>query len=124
MARRQEPVTMERLLRDANALLALTKRGVLFDGVDGKYAKNHKDVLTLRSVFKDISSSVDELEKAHVTDELTGVLSPLVEKTGGDLSEMNKLIQRAMALGEQEKNDAQFDNQQVSQPTQQQTGMY
>lgn len=118
MARRQEPVTMERLLRDANAMLALIKRGVVFDGVDGKYAKNHKDVLALRGIFKDISNGVDELEKAHVTDELTSVLNPLVEKTGGDLSEMTKLIEQAMKLGEQQAMGANNGAQQPEQPTQ------
>lgn len=119
MARRQEPVTMERLLRDANAMLALIKRGVVFDGIDGKYAKNHKDVLALRGIFKDISNGVDELEKAHVTDELTSVLDPLVEKTGGDLSEMTKLIEQALKLGEQQSTVTPTENQQVQQPMQQ-----
>lgn len=119
MARRQEPVTMERLLRDANAMLALIKRGIVFDGIDGKYAKNHKDVLALRGIFKDISNGVDELEKAHVTDELTSVLDPLVEKTGGDLSEMTKLIEQALKLGEQQSTVTPTENQQVQQPMQQ-----
>lgn len=95
MPKKPAMVTFERLIKETKTLNNLIDRGIKFDGLEGKTTQNHADLELVLSQLDSVKERIVQAEKEYIVSQIADLVTPLMEKAGGDMELVKELISKA-----------------------------